>query len=128
MKADSNDDTARLPGPPGFGTGASLTREPRYLAAHDVEDPSSGDGHREELWRAYLFRNGFAVGEQAGDVHFDRFSSSVPALLDTAGMGEASRKSRDCHIEVAVLVGLNHDRLGAHGPHLLTGRIGTRRY
>ena len=82
---------------------------------------SGRDCDGQQLRYPDLFGNWLTIGSQAGNVNLDRLDGTLPAFLDGAATGEAPWKRRDDDEETAILLGLYHDRLGAHLIHPVTG-------
>src|SRR6516165_7147179 len=88
---------------------------------------SGGDCDGQQLRGSDFFGYWLTVSSQAGNVYLDRLDGALAAFLEGAAAGEAPWERRDDDEEAAVLVGLHHDRVGAHLVHPVTARLGVHR-
>ena len=78
---------------------------------------SGRDCDGQQLGYPDLVGNRLTIGLQAGDVDLDGLDRSLPAFVDRAATGEASRQGRDGHKVAAAILGLRNDCVRAHRIH-----------
>src|SRR5215470_20372081 len=84
---------------------------------------SGGDRDGQKLGCPNLVRNWLTICAQACDVDLDGLDRSLPAFVDCAATGEASRQGRDGHEVAAAILGLHDDCVRAHRIHLVTAPL-----
>jgi len=99
----------------------------RYVARVIAERLPEPPEEEDLTWLAAPGEYWLTVSSQAGDVNLDRLDGALQAFLDGAATGEAPGERRDDDEETAILVGLHHDRSGAHFVHPVTARRGVHR-
>jgi toxin FitB len=98
------------------------------FAEHAPADPgtvqqtvvSGRDRYGQQLGCPHLIGNRLTVGLQACDVDLDGLDRPLPAFVDRAATGKASRQGRNGHEVAAAVLGLHHDCVRAHRIHLVT--------
>ena len=78
---------------------------------------SGRDRYSQQLGCPNLLGNRLTIGLQAGNADLDGLDRSLPAFVDGATAGEASRNGRDGHEIAAAVLGLHHDCVRAHRIH-----------
>ena len=81
---------------------------------------SGRDRYSQQLGCPNLLGNRLTIGLQACDVDLDGLDRPLPAFVDRAAPGEASRQGRDGHEVAAAILGLYDDCVRAHWIHLVT--------
>src|SRR5262252_372028 len=81
---------------------------------------SGGDRDGQKLGCPNLVRNWLTICAQACDVDLDGLDRSLPAFVDRAATGEASRQGRDGHEVAAAILRLHDNCVRAHRIHLVT--------
>src|SRR6266516_1641694 len=75
---------------------------------------SGCDRDRQQLGYPNLLGNRLTIGPQTCDVDLDRLDRPLPAFVDRAATGEASRQGRDGHEVAAAILRLHDDRVRPH--------------